>query len=141
MPRSPPREALAALALLAALLLAGCSSPAEQQPSTSRQDVRERFEVGPGRGVEWKLFMEQGQAIQYSWNAAQSVYFDFHGERPGAPADDFTSHRTGTRASDTGAFEAPFTWRHGWYWENRQTRTLTIEVEVRGVFAVVGRTA
>lgn len=92
--------------------------------------------LAPGRGVEYKLHVNASQSFEYSWSAGNaSLYFDFHGERDGGAA---TSHKQGTAARDSGEFTAPFTGRHGWYFENQGRSTVSIQMRTKGVYTVLG---
>ena len=90
----------------------------------------------PGEGAEIKADMQQGQHLVFSWTAHGGVVsFDMHGERAGAANDDFTSYWKGRDQHEAhGAFEAPFTGRHGWYWRNRGDKVLVVKVRTSGFY-------
>ena len=127
-----------------ALLLAGCSST-NSTPSTSdsagfaeRADTQS-FTLPPDGSIEWKLRMQTGGALDYSWSANRPVYFDFHGDYDDG-TEAFVSHKSSTLASDREEFLAPFTGRHGWYWQNGNAQTVTITLTTKGEYEVIGRT-
>jgi len=92
----------------------------------------------PGKGKEVKAVMRAGVQLVYRWNTTDSpVYYDFHGEPEGAAQDVFTSFEAGTGGRAEGSFEAPFAGVHGWYWENRTRRAVTVELSTTGVYASI----
>jgi hypothetical protein len=89
----------------------------------------------PGEGREVKATMKAGEEFDFAWSTDLSaVNYDQHGEMAGATNDEFTSYETGTKASATGKFRAPFDGTHGWYWRNRNDKPVTITVKVTGQF-------
>ena len=128
------------LLLLAPVLLAGCADndTPPKAPITSRQDSW-TFTLPPGKSLEWKLAMDKGGVLTYSWSAPRPLYFDFHGDYDDG-TDNFASHKSNTLTTDKGSFTAPFEGRHGWYWQNKNTQTVTLTVTTSGPYTVVGRT-
>ncbi len=92
--------------------------------------------LAPGQGAEIKLEMSQGQRVVFSWVAhGGSVEVDMHGEAQGAPEGEFTSYwKETSQASGHGAFEAPVTGRHGWFWQNLGAAPVTVTVKVSGFY-------
>ena len=137
-----PRPVLLA-PLLVALLAAGCagetgpSAPATKPPATHREDT-ESFVIPSGKSLEYKLFMQEGDAVEFTWSAPRAVYYDFHGDREGDASGAFTRHKSGTAALDRGTFTSPFQGRHGWYWENRNAESVTVTLTTKGDYIVVG---
>jgi len=87
----------------------------------------------PGKGAEIKAAMKSGDTLVFHWTASGDVAVDMHGERTGAAKDEYTSYwieRTQRQAS--GAFTAPFDGTHGWYWLNKSSEPVTVQVAVSG---------
>lgn len=87
----------------------------------------------PGEGGEIKAAMKTGDGMVFHWSASGDVATDMHGERTGAAEDEYTSYwieKAQRQAS--GAFTAPFDGSHGWYWLNRGSAPVTVQVEVSG---------
>jgi hypothetical protein len=109
---------------------------AELQPAAGLDTPRDvvRLTLETGRSLEHKFAMDQGAVLAYEWQTGGTpVYFDFHGE----PADRSmraVSHASGTADADQGQLVAPFTGTHGWYWENRSDRRVTIELRTAGAY-------
>jgi len=58
-----------------------------------------------------------------------------HGEKPDAASDEFTSYWKGRGATaGHGEFQAPFAGRHGWYWQNRGDKPVTVVVKTTGFY-------
>ncbi|MBI2077207.1 MAG: hypothetical protein HYT80_02380 [Euryarchaeota archaeon] len=103
-----------------------------------REDLA-RITVPPGRGLEYKFRIAEGNVMEYSWSANESLYYDFHGEREGDKSGAFTSHSSGTAKRAEGTFVAPFTGTHGWYWQNNGRTELVVELTTTGVYEIVGQ--
>lgn len=94
----------------------------------------------PGEGAEVKAQMRTGDQLIFSWSASTGpVFFDFHGEREGAPANEFTSYAKGTETAAEGGFEATFDGVHGWYWKNTGAQAVTVRLNTSGVYKSIGR--
>lgn len=129
------------LAILASLLLAGCASdPPPAAPAASGREDTESFTIRAGEDLEYKLALEEGQKMSFDWKAAKPLDFDFHGDQEANP-DDFTSYKTGTLASHASDFTAPFTGRHGWWWENNNPDAVTVTLHTKGTYGIVGITS
>lgn len=92
----------------------------------------------PNQGLEYKFAMREGDRMTYRWLATGPLYFDFHGDPDGAVADEFTSYRETTSEGDEGSFTAPFDGRHGWYWQNRGSQSVTLTLETSGEYRILG---
>lgn len=100
--------------------------------ATYRRDTMS-LTLAPGEGTEIKAHMKAGDAFVFHWNADAAVAVDMHGERVDAAKDEYTSYwieREQEQAS--GTFTAPFDGSHGWYWKNRSSQPVTIQLDVSG---------
>lgn len=87
----------------------------------------------PGKGAEIKATMKSGDGMVFHWSADGDVAVDMHGERTGAASDEYTSYWIErSRRQASGTFTAPFDGSHGWYWLNRSSEPVTVQVEVTG---------
>lgn len=87
----------------------------------------------PGKGAEIKTAMKSGDGMVFHWSASGDVAVDMHGERTDAAEGEYTSYwieRSQRQAS--GTFNAPFDGSHGWYWLNRSSAPVTVQVQVTG---------
>ena len=90
-----------------------------------RRDVIAIPVAANGGALEYKLQMNAGDSIVYSWTVEglpdpALLLSEFHGhtEREGDAQGDLMFYRRETGAAETGAMTAPFTGIHGWYLEN-----------------------
>ena len=124
------------------------TAPEQVQPNTTltsrqvsayRTDTRQ-ITLAPGKGIEIKTRLEEGAALAYTWKTRDGakVEHDFHGERVGAKNDEFESFIKDDEASESrGYLVAPFTGTHGWYWKNRTSKPVTIELQASGFYTEV----
>ncbi|WP_440224442.1 hypothetical protein ACQQ2N_04275 [Dokdonella sp. MW10] len=88
--------------------------------------------LAPGKGVEVKAALEQGQGLVFSWLATAPIAVDMHGERPDAK-NAWTSYAVErAQESAAGTFVAPFTGTHGWYWKNLGDAPVDVTIDVAG---------
>ncbi|MFA5943523.1 MAG: hypothetical protein WC876_03545 [Candidatus Thermoplasmatota archaeon] len=93
----------------------------------------------PARGqLEFKARMSEGADLTYKWTAPAELNYEFHGDAQGAQGDRFESYEKGTAASQEGTFKAPFTGRHGWYWQNSGVADVEVTLNLRGDYVIVG---
>jgi hypothetical protein len=88
--------------------------------------------LAPGKGAEVKAALKAGDGIVFHWKATGDVALDMHGERPDAKGTwtSYAVERAQREAS--GTFIAPFDGSHGWYWQNRGTEPVTVDIQVTG---------
>ncbi|MDP2316293.1 MAG: hypothetical protein Q8P41_25570 [Pseudomonadota bacterium] len=94
----------------------------------------------PSEGLEVKATMRAGDQMVYSWTADKGeLFFDFHGDPKGAAADVFTSYEKGSKSAAQGEFEASFEGVHGWYWKNRTSETISLQLKTSGIYEKIAR--
>jgi hypothetical protein len=107
------------------------------QPSSYKVDS-EDLSLGPGEGVEIKYHMQKGAGMVYSWKASGNVAFEFHGEPDNKPNKDyFESYELNDKVGADhyyGAFTAPTTGIHGWFWENKSKKQVEIHLTTAGFY-------
>lgn len=112
---------------------------AEKPGTRQRSDVA-TLTLPPGGEVEYKLRMALGKRLDYTWRTdGPVVYVDFHGEKTGESSGAFTRHKNGDFAQDAGTLVAPFDGSHGWFWRNTSGQSVTLTLETRGQYDVIGR--
>lgn len=138
-------RALGLLDLFAAneVAVAEASTPAVVAPTEGgpvypqfyeyRVDTR-AFTIPPGAGMEFKYELDKGATMLYSWKASSFVEFDFHTEPEGKPKGTSDSFEKGTAAQKRGAYTAPYNGIHGWYWENKSDREVTVTLTSAGFY-------
>jgi hypothetical protein len=107
------------------------------QPNSYKVDS-EDLSLGPGEGVEIKYHMQKGAGMVYSWKASGNVAFEFHGEPDNKPNKDyFESYELNDKVGadhSYGAFTAPTTGIHGWFWENKSKKQVEIHLTTAGFY-------
>ena len=113
--------------------LSRSESPFEEQLEYHRSDYVE-FELGPFQSVEYKYTMDLDAPLVFTWIANDEVYYDMHAEPAGLGEEFAESFEQGNDVSRTGSFHAPFAGIHGWFWENRGSRTINVKLYAAGFF-------
>jgi hypothetical protein len=90
------------------------------------------FKIAPLDGVEFNYRMEKGGTMVYSWKASDFVNWDFHGEPKGSKPDYAESYAMGEGKEGNGAFIAPTSGIHGWFWENQGNKPVTLTLKTAG---------
>jgi hypothetical protein len=107
------------------------------QPAAYKTDTVE-IRLRPGKSVEYKYFVESSRGFVYSWTATGKVVYDFHGQPDGKPPEDSTSYDKRDRGEESdqanGAFTAPFTGVHGWYFENTGDNDVVVTLTSAGFY-------
>jgi hypothetical protein len=107
------------------------------QPTSYKTDS-EDLSLMPGDGVEIKYHMQKGAGMVYSWKANGNVAFEFHGEPDNKPNKDyFESYELNDKVGADhfyGAFTAPTTGIHGWFWENKGKKRVDIHLTTAGFY-------
>jgi hypothetical protein len=117
-----------------AVTAAGVYTP---QARTYKVDAQD-FQLRPGDGVEMKYHMAKGAGMVYAWKADGKLAFEFHGEPDQKPNKEYyesyeLDDKVGKDAS-YGAFTAPSTGIHGWFWQNKGAKDVTFRLMVAGFF-------
>lgn len=108
-------------------------NPFEEKPEAHRTDYVE-FELGPFQSVEYKYTMDLDAPMVFSWAADGEVYYDMHAEPAGIGEEGAESFEQGNSDNRSGSFHAPFAGIHGWFWENRSSRTVMVRLYASGFF-------
>jgi len=104
---------------------------------TFREDKVEIL-LGPKQGLEYKFILKQGAMLLYSWSAATTMEYDFHGERLNDASGAFQSYEKKSGESANGSFTAPFEGTHGWYWKNPTVYPVTVKLTTAGYYTIKG---
>ncbi|MGH9255128.1 MAG: hypothetical protein ACRD3C_11215 [Vicinamibacterales bacterium] len=93
------------------------------------------FTLGPKEGMEYKYRLEKGSSMLYAWTASSELYWELHSEPDGAPRGyaEFFDTSGGDRSN--GVYNAPFSGIHGWWWENKSDRNVTITLSSAGFYS------
>ena len=96
------------------------------------------FQLRPGDSVEMKFHMQKGAGMVYGWKANAKLTFEFHGEPDQKPNKDyFESYELDDKVGQDhsyGAFTAPSTGIHGWFWQNKEKKPVQIHLTTAGFY-------
>ena len=93
------------------------------------------FKVAAREGMEYKYRLDKGEALLFSWKTTGPVAYEFHAEPDGAPRGYAQSYEKGDGKSEaSGTLTAPFPGIHGWYWENKSDKEITITLTSAGFY-------
>lgn len=97
--------------------------------------------LAPGKGGEVKLVMPGGSRARYTWRITNGVVnYDMHGDSTNAPKDWFVSYKKAQGvAADSGELVAGFNGNHGWYWRNRGTGDVLVQLITAGTYARIDK--
>jgi len=111
----------------------GNLQPLEEQPLVHRSDSVEFF-LEPFQSVEYKYSMDIDAPLVFTWSADGELYYDMHAEPAGLGGEFAESYEQGNGTKKTGSYHAPFTGIHGWFWENRSSRNVTVKLYSAGFY-------
>ena len=113
-------------------------TPPPEGPVFTRSDNfrtdQRTFTVGAYGTLEFKYQLEGGAAMLYEWAASAPVGFDFHTE-PAINPDAGESFEKGEASTKQGAYVAPYSGIHGWYWKNNADHDVTIVLSSAGFYS------
>jgi hypothetical protein len=116
----------------------GSAEAAQKQPQPQWQDSV-KIVVPAGEGLEYKFHLVEGAMLEYSWATdGAKLYFDFHGEPKGDKTGYFKSFKESTDNQSSGTLTAPFEGPHGWYWENKTQSPVTVILNTKGSYRILG---
>jgi len=109
------------------------------QPQAGEQQDSVVLNVPAGKGIEYKLAMNQYKKVSYEWvSSGSELYVDLHGEPLGDTTGYFESYTIATANEMKGSFTAPFNGSHGWYWKNESNEDVQLQLIFNGEYAIEG---
>jgi hypothetical protein len=111
----------------------GLAGPVFPRPYDWRVDSRQ-FTIPAGVGMEFKYELDRSATMLYSWKADGFVDYDFHTEPEGKPSSASDSYDKGSASQRRGAYTAPYDGIHGWYWENKSNKPITLVLQTAGFY-------
>lgn len=88
--------------------------------------------------TEYKVSLEVGQTMVYSWKASAPILFEFHGHTTptdGSPAE-VMDYIKGQASEGSGTLTAPLSGIHGWYFANPTFEDVTVELTMAGYYTL-----
>ncbi len=93
------------------------------------------FSLRPDEWREIKLKMNKGGQVSYIWWTDDGrANFDAHADSKKHKID-YHSYGKGSTGRKEGVMEAAFDGKHGWFWRNRTSKTMTITLQVKGEYS------
>ena len=105
------------------------------QTNPYKQETIE-IKLAPKEGMEYKYELEKGQALLYSWTSTGPVHYELHSEPAAGPkgyAEFFDQQDD--KDQGHGSYVAPFSGIHGWFWENRADREVSLRLTTSGFYS------
>jgi hypothetical protein len=113
-------------------------TPAPEGPVFARAERfstdRRTFTIGAYGTLEFKYALDEHAAMIYEWTASAPVGFDFHTE-PATNPDASESFEKGEASTGRGAYVAPYSGIHGWYWKNNTEEDVSLTLLASGFFS------
>lgn len=105
-----------------------------QQKATVRTDEM-TFSLAPNEGYEIKLEMKKGEQANYVWwTNSGRANFDVHGDSAKLRIN-YHNYSKGSTERKKDVVVAAFDGKHGWFWRNRTSKTMTITLQVKGQYS------
>jgi len=91
------------------------------------------FTLAPGDTYEAKMAMKDGDTAEYLMTVSGGrVNFDLHGHGNG---NSVTYEKGRGSSGSDGEFVAAFPGSHGWFWRNRDSKPVTVNLKLRGTYS------
>ena len=100
----------------------------------AREQWNDEWQVvlGPYEGIELKYTLVVGGAIDFAWEASDTVEYDLHSHPFEGGTELTESYAVDDGERMQGRYVAAFTGLHGWYWQNRNLEDVTLTVRAAG---------
>lgn len=107
----------------------------EQKPVETVTDLRKdslKLTLAPNEGKEIKLTLNKGERARYVWYTdGEAANFDGHSDSVKHKIN-YKSWQKGRSQREEGELVAEFDGKHGWFWRNRTSTSMTITLQVEG---------
>jgi hypothetical protein len=110
----------------------GVLALSEQPLERTEWDDRWQVTLAPYEGIELKYTLDEGSAIDFVWNATDTVEYDLHSHPFEGGVDLTESYAIDRGTAMQGRYVAAFTGLHGWYWQNRSLEDVTVTLQAAG---------
>lgn len=130
--------AATASATASAALPAAQGASAQTASTAAARSETMQVTLAPGEGAEIKAVMQKGARIAFNWSVdGGHVNFDTHADAPGIAYHGYEKGQQST--GQQGELVAAFDGKHGWFWRNRSSGTVTVNLRVDGAFSELKR--
>ena len=109
------------------------------QPKAPVRTDEMTFSLAPNQGYEIKVVMKKGKQTNYVWWTNNGrANFDVHGDSAEQRIN-YHNYSKGSTDRKEGIVEAAFDGKHGWFWRNRTSETMTITLQVEGEYSEISK--
>lgn len=109
----------------------------ESETGKENQDVMELV-IAPNEAIEIKLEMKKGSMAKYKWTTQNGgLNFNLHGDGHKDFQKSISYKKGRMTSSDSGEFKAEFDGYHGWFWRNRNNKSVTVTLETIGDYILI----
>lgn len=88
--------------------------------------------LAPYEGIELKYTLDEGGAIDFEWEAGDTVEYDLHAHPFEGGTELTESYAVDDGNRMQGRYVAAFTGLHGFYWQNRNLDDVTVTIRAAG---------
>ncbi|MGB4107824.1 MAG: transmembrane anchor protein [Alphaproteobacteria bacterium] len=111
--------------------------PAAAEPATNIRTDEIQVTLAPDEGTEIKVTMAKGKKVEYSWETSGGkANFDVHADSKELDID-YHGYEKGSEQTKKGIIEAAFDGKHGWFWRNRTSETITVTLKTNGEYTEI----
>jgi hypothetical protein len=93
--------------------------------------------IGKDGELEYKVRMQPGGTLIYSWICKEPMYIDFHGESDKDPGNAVSYTVTQEAKEGYGSLIAPFAGIHGWFYQNQTDHPTVIHLKMSGFYELI----
>lgn len=110
----------------------GVLTLSEQPLERDQWDDAWQVTLRPYEGIELKYTLDQGAAIDFAWEATDTVEYDLHSHPFEGGTELTESYAVDDGQRMQGRYVAAFSGLHGWYWQNRHLEDVTLTLRAAG---------
>lgn len=110
----------------------GVLTLSEQPLQRESWDDEWQVVLAPYESIELKYTLDEGAAIDFEWQATDTVEYDLHSHPFDGGTELTESYAVDEGNRMQGRYVAAFTGLHGWYWQNRNLADVTVTVRAAG---------
>lgn len=110
----------------------GVLTVSEQPLQREQWDDEWQVTLAPYEGIELKYTLDEGEAIDFEWEATETVEYDLHSHPFEGGTELTESYAVDSGQGMQGRYVAAFTGLHGWYWQNRNLEDVTVTLRAAG---------
>jgi hypothetical protein len=115
-------------------------SAATSESPSARHNIKSdeiTITLRPDEGKEIKLAMNKGDNVEYLWRSdGGKVNFDSHADSKPLNIK-CHGYGKGSEQRSEGVLSAAFDGNHGWFWRNRNSKTVTVTLQIKGTYVQV----